>query len=220
MQGNQQSIFPNISNKISIHEKDISFVSIKIEGDNNIIKVEKLNSNIKGKIFISIYGNNNKVNIKQGLWVGENGLNIQIGINSWCHEKVSNSAVFIGEKVNIEGAKILTDQSKAKINIGDNCLFSWGINLFHTDAHPIYDLNTKQILNRAYNMEIGNHVWIGAYATLLKNVSVKQDSIIGWGSVVTGQYTEKNVIIAGNPARIVRRNVNWHIDNSQPNLTI
>ena len=45
-----------------------------------------------------------------------------------------------------------------------------------------------------------------------KGVSIKQDTIIGTGSVVTKPFDESNVVIAGTPAKIVKRNVVWDVD--------
>ena len=56
---------------------------------------------------------------------------------------------------------------------------------------------------------IGNHVWIGAWARLCKDVYIPDGCIIGMGSIVTKKFTKKNSIIAGNPAKVVKEDVNW-----------
>lgn len=42
-----------------------------------------------------------------------------------------------------------------------------------------------------------------------KNVKISDNSIVGWGSIVTRKFDEPNVIIAGIPAKVVKRGVNW-----------
>ena len=42
-----------------------------------------------------------------------------------------------------------------------------------------------------------------------KNVKIADNSIVGWGSIVTKEFNEPNVIIAGIPAKIVKRGINW-----------
>ena len=42
-----------------------------------------------------------------------------------------------------------------------------------------------------------------------KNVSIADNSIVGWGSIVTRRFDEPNVVIAGIPARIVKRGIDW-----------
>lgn len=44
---------------------------------------------------------------------------------------------------------------------------------------------------------------------ILKGASINDNSIIGFKSLVTKKYTEKNVIIAGSPAKIIKTNINW-----------
>ncbi len=57
-------------------------------------------------------------------------------------------------------------------------------------------------------MIIGNHVWIGENALILKGVKIGDNSIVGAGSVVT-KDVPNNSIVAGNPARIIKNNINW-----------
>ena len=64
-------------------------------------------------------------------------------------------------------------------------------------------------MNFAQSIEIGKHVWIGKDVKIGKNVKIADNSIVGWGSIVTRKFDEPNVIIAGTPAKIVRRGINW-----------
>lgn len=50
---------------------------------------------------------------------------------------------------------------------------------------------------------IGNNCFIGAHAIVMYGVTLADNVIVGAGSVVTKSVTESNVILAGNPARIV-----------------
>ncbi|GFD96229.1 transacetylase [Tenacibaculum mesophilum] len=50
---------------------------------------------------------------------------------------------------------------------------------------------------------IGNDVWIGARATILKGVTIGNGAVIGAGSVVTKDVAE-NAVVVGNPARVVK----------------
>ncbi len=51
---------------------------------------------------------------------------------------------------------------------------------------------------------IGNSVWIGMNSILLPGIKLADGIIVGAGSVVTKSFTEKNIIIAGNPAKKIR----------------
>lgn len=45
--------------------------------------------------------------------------------------------------------------------------------------------------------------------TILKNVKIGSGSVIGINSTVTKSFEEKNVLIVGNPAKIVKNNIKW-----------
>ena len=86
-------------------------------------------------------------------------------------------------------------------------MLSSGIEVFATDCHAIIDNNC--VLNRGNNIVIGDHCWIGKNVFICKNTKIPSNSIVGACSVVTKCFDEENIIIAGNPAKIVKRNINW-----------
>ena len=51
---------------------------------------------------------------------------------------------------------------------------------------------------------LGKNVWIGAAAILLPGVTVGDNSVIGAGAVVT-RDVPANTVVAGNPARVIRK---------------
>jgi acetyltransferase-like isoleucine patch superfamily enzyme len=55
----------------------------------------------------------------------------------------------------------------------------------------------------ARSVEVGDRVWIGARAIILKGVSVGHDAMIAAGAIVTHDVPP-HAVVAGNPARVVR----------------
>lgn len=53
-------------------------------------------------------------------------------------------------------------------------------------------------------VKIGDNVWIGEKSTILKGVTIGNGSIVACNSVVTHDV-EENTVVAGNPARLVKK---------------
>ncbi len=89
-------------------------------------------------------------------------------------------------------------------------MFSNSIDIWATDGHTIYDLDSKKIINRQkHPLKIGNKCWIGEGVKIGKNARIPNNSIVGMGAVLTGQFIKEHTIIAGNPAKVVKENVSW-----------
>ena len=84
------------------------------------------------------------------------------------------------------------------IEIGDCTMIAAHAKLISND-HDLYD---RSILTMV-PIKIGNHVWVGAGATILKGVTVGDHAIVGGGSVVTKDVPPYAVVV-GNPAKVVK----------------
>lgn len=113
----------------------------------------------------------------------------------------------IGNNTTVFGAVLICRDKD--ITIGENCLFSREIEIRSTDVHKIYDLDTKKRVNEPQDVVIGDHVWIGAKAFISKGARIPSGSIVGATSFVNKAFEEENVVIAGTPAKIVKRNIYW-----------
>ena len=98
-----------------------------------------------------------------------------------------------------------------QVEIGDDCIFAFNTSIFGSDGHTVYDINTLEILNRPTTpVKIGNHCWICGWARFTKNAQVGNNCIIAQNSMVTKNFSAaNNCLIGGNPAKIIRRNINW-----------
>jgi tetrahydrodipicolinate N-succinyltransferase len=83
------------------------------------------------------------------------------------------------------------------------------------DGHPIFDVRTGLRVNPSRSITIGDHVWLGRFATVLGGVSIGEGTVIGYGSVVT-RNIPNNCVAAGSPARVVRRDIAWE----RPHLSL
>ena len=204
-------------NHIEIEPEDKKRVNLSIQGENNTIIIKKLNNTGSGYISIFIAGNNCKITLQEGILVST-GLTIIMGQIHPNFGPINKSSLNIGQDTYLGKCNISTYNSNTQIEIGKNCMFSYDIDLFHSDGHPIYNLEKNKIINKVNSMKIGNHVWIGAKAIILKNTIIPDNCIIGMASVVsptTFKGEEGNCIAAGNPAKIRKRQITWDADGSQ-----
>lgn len=174
----------------------IKNLKIHIAGNNNKVIIEDF-SRLKN-CSIHIYGNDNRIVI------GTNS-NL-INTDLWIED--DHNEIIIGEKTCITGKTHLAAIEGTKISIGKNCLFSSNIHFQTGDSHSILDLTGKRI-NKSEDISIGDHVWVGTKVTCLKGVRVPPHSIIGACAVLTEQFLEENTVLAGVPARVVKKGVRW-----------
>lgn len=94
------------------------------------------------------------------------------------------------------------------VTIGEHCLIAGGVRISDNDGHPLDPVRRRR--NEAMPREairpvsIGDDVWIGAGAHVLKGVAIGDRSVVGAGAIVT-RDVPSDVVVAGNPARIVKR---------------
>lgn len=120
----------------------------------------------------------------------------------------NNCIIKIGENTTFVNAHIAVTENGKSIEIGNDCMLAYDIEIRTGDSHSIIDVNTDNRINHAQNVKICDHVWIGADVKILKGVSIGKNSIIGTGSIVTNSIPD-NCVAAGIPAKIIRNNVTW-----------
>lgn len=91
-----------------------------------------------------------------------------------------------------------------RITIGEGVFISEQVLIRDSDDHHI--LNSNHVITKP--IIIGNHVWIGAKASILKGVNIGDGTVVAAGSVVT-KDTPANSLVGGVPAKLIRENINW-----------
>lgn len=112
---------------------------------------------------------------------------------------------------NIGSASIYAgDEDDLELIIGDDFLSAANVVFRLADGHTIMDKKTGEIINRpVVGIHIGNHVWVGYNAMILKDVCIPDNCMVGIGSIVSKHLFQENSIIAGVPARIIRADIEW-----------
>lgn len=172
--------------RISNIGKENSFVS----GENCLID----------KLHIRIVGDNNSIVIGNNVTIKSNCRMILLG---------NDCTIRIGDNTTISSScQLETQEQGISIEIGNDCMFSNHIHVRTCDSHFIYDIETGKRTNMPATVMIGNHVWIAAYATILKGVNIGDGAVIGYGSIVTKPVESKSVAV-GIPAKVVQSNIEW-----------
>lgn len=90
----------------------------------------------------------------------------------------------------------------AKVTIGDNCMLAPNVAIY-TAGHPLHPDSRNSGYEYGLPVTIGDNVWIGGNSIVLPGVKIGSNSVIGAGSVVTGDIPDW-VVAAGNPCRVIR----------------
>lgn len=121
---------------------------------------------------------------------------VRIGV--WGHE-MHTGKIEIGDYCLISpGCRI---SAADEIVIGDSVMMANGVYITDSDWHGIY--NRVDRPKEVHAVHIGNNVWLGDHATVLKGVKIGENSIIAARAVVA-RDVPANVVMAGNPAKIVK----------------
>lgn len=89
-----------------------------------------------------------------------------------------------------------------KITIGDNVMVGPRVS-FYTAGHPTDAEIRNEALEFGLPITVKDNVWIGGNVVILPGVTIGKNSIVAAGAVVTKDVPD-NVIVGGNPARIIR----------------
>lgn len=108
--------------------------------------------------------------------------------------------VCIGDNVLISpGVRI---SASDEILIGNGVMMANGVYITDCDWHDLYDRTERA--EKHYPVHIGDNAWLGDRATILKGVTVGENSVVAAGAVVT-RDVPANVVVAGNPAVVVKQ---------------
>jgi len=117
----------------------------------------------------------------------------------------------IGNNVGMSGVTIY---ARKGIEIGENTAIGGNTKILDNDFHPIEaETRNKLLMDKnggdsdlvpAKPIKIGRNCFIGCNAIILKGTELGDGCVVGAGAVVSGKF-EANSVIAGNPARVIKK---------------
>ncbi len=118
--------------------------------------------------------------------------------------RAPGAKIVIGDHVGISGATIY---ARKEIRIGENTNIGGNVKILDNDFHPVEiearladdkeKIGTKPV-------SIGKNCFIGCNSIILKGTELGDGCVVGAGAVVCGKF-DANTVIAGNPAREIRK---------------
>ena len=118
--------------------------------------------------------------------------------------RMPEAKIHIGNNVGISGATIY---ARKGITIGDNTMIGGNAKILDNDFHPIEvearladdksKIGTREVV-------IGKNCFIGCNSLILKGTVLGDNCVVGAGAVVCGKF-EDNCVIAGNPAKVIKK---------------
>jgi len=139
--------------------------------------------------------------------------NSELSVESGSCTVKQGCTIYIGEnaKLNLGSNLTLVSNTRiiayADIHFGKDCIVGWEAQIMSGDGHPVYKGGDEPI-NEPRPIFIGNNVWIGSRATILKGVTIGDGAVVAANSVVT-KNVPPGCVVAGNPAKVVGENISW-----------
>lgn len=171
-------------------------ITINDYGKENVADIPVIYSN---NLVITFRGNNNFIKI---------GIDCNFKVRNTVYFQGDNNVVTIGDNVTLDGNTLIVVGEGTKVSIGSDCIFADRVHIRTTDQHGIFDGNGLRI-NPAKDVNVGNHVWLGKDAIIMKGVNIGDGAIVGMDSMVTKDVPERCIVV-GKPAKVIKTNVYWH----------
>ncbi|WP_163516598.1 acyltransferase [Gelidibacter japonicus] len=138
------------------------------------------------------------------------GQNVQFGVvnspmfyNTYAYieARTENSSISFGHNVSINNQ--FTVVSELGVAIHDDVLIGLNCAIYDSNFHDLDQTNRKNTDPNPEKVIIERNVFIGNNVTILKGVTIGENSVVAAGAMVLQSFPA-NVVIGGSPAKILK----------------
>jgi acetyltransferase-like isoleucine patch superfamily enzyme len=122
---------------------------------------------------------------------------------SYLEARYPGSSVTIGEGTHLNNCVTIVSEGPG-VSVGRSCLFGPCVHVYDSDFHPLDATTRETAVPERARVVIGDEVFLGTGAIVLKGVTLGARSVVGAGAVVGGDVPE-GAVVAGNPAKVLTR---------------
>jgi acetyltransferase-like isoleucine patch superfamily enzyme len=179
------------------------------------VKLYSVINSLRGRLKTAAFERRGRISIARGVTITTNrhahiDLGDRVQFGEYCGIAVFGShdrpaKLTIGDRTSF--------QPKVRINcvdniqIGQDCIFSWEVDILDTDFHSIINSDGNIQPNHA-PIQIQDRVWVGAGVKILKGVTIGNDAVVAAGAIVTRSVPSRT-LVAGCPAKVVKQIDGW-----------
>ena len=188
------------NNNVSISNADAVNLTMHIQGTNNVVNINatKESRTSIANVHLDVVGTECMVTIDEGAKI----FNARIVVRG------SKCRISIGNNTTLGSGMLVCMGGGNYVNIGSQCMLADNVDIWATDSHPIYNMDTREQINISKPIVIGNHVWLGKNVSILKGVNIGDNAIVGMNSTVT-KDVGTCCLAAGYPAKVLKERVTW-----------
>lgn len=187
---------------IQIGQGEMKNAKITIYGENNTLIIEdgfRINH-----MELLIRGSNNYVKIGKKFELNYNTDHGPLCLSA----KDDGNRIVLGDNIHVRGSAEMVCMEGTELVVGDNFGMSNETIIRTGDGHRIFGADGERV-NPAKSIYIGKDCWLARRGVILKGVELKDYTIVGTAALVTKRYDRGNIVLGGNPAKIIREDVTW-----------
>jgi acetyltransferase-like isoleucine patch superfamily enzyme len=183
-------------NVLDLGKARLHGAQIEIRGNYNVIRVHPTCKLVN--VSLRLLGDNLRVELGERVKISRWGEFLLMG---------RDAEIRLGHHTTVESARFIA-HGGTTLEVGPDCMLAYDVEVRTSDEHSILDASSGERINPDASVRIGEHVWFGAHAVVLKGVSIGNDSVIATGSIVSRDLGA-GVVAGGIPAKEIRDGVTW-----------